>query len=103
MQLGGTIHVTGSWSNIERTTYEDTWAPNLELDVSGGTEEFKAKVVYKTRGYYNDSGWVPEQEIETRYIGEGEIIPDIYFGTPVANLPSRNPTVSTVYQFGSIN
>ena len=103
MQLGGTIHVTGSWSDIERTTYEDTWAPNLELDVSGGTEEFKAKVVYKTRGYYNDSGWVPEQEIETRYIGEGEIIPDIYFGTPVANLPSRNPTVSTVYQFGSIN
>lgn len=102
LELSGTINVTGNWSTVEKNTYETTW-PNLTFDLSQGSEVNKTKVVYISRGYQSDTAWVPEHEITTMYVAANEIIPDIYYGTAVANLPKRDPTIASVFQFGSIN
>jgi len=111
VQLTGLMHITGNWSVIERNSYgglsTSVW-PDLTFDVSGGTEKIKCKVTYMNSGYQSNDGWVPASEIETRYIntdgnGQDTVIPDIYRGVAISNLPTRPSTIAEVYQFGMID
>ena len=110
LQLSGTIHVLGNWSQVEKDSYgglpTSVW-PDLNIDTTSGSEQIKCKVVYMESGYQSDTGYVPAREIETRYISSNgtdseRIIPDIYTGSPSNGFYSRPSTISTVYQFGSI-
>jgi len=54
-------------------------------------------------GYQSDSGWVADTLIYGPvYVVEGDPIEDIYYGTPIDNLPTRPSTIASVYQFGTI-
>lgn len=111
LQLSGTIHVTGNWSQVEKDSYgglpTSVW-PDLNIDTTGGNEQIKCKVVYMESGYQSDTGYVPAREIETRYISSNgtdaeRIIPDIYPGAATNGFYARPSSISTVYQFGEIS
>lgn len=102
LELSGTINVTGDWSQIEKDTYKTIW-PDLTLNTTNGSEVSKVLVSYVNRGYQSDTEWIPEQEITTRYITVGDPIPDIYSNVSVSELPTRDATIASVFQFGTIN
>ena len=106
LQLSGTIHVLGNWSQVEKDSYgglpTSIW-PDLNIDTTSGTEQIKCKVIYMESEYQG----VPAREIETRYISSNgtdaeRVIPDIYPGYATNGFYSRPSSISTVYQFGSI-
>ena len=101
VNLSGIINVTGDWSQVEKNTYETIW-PNLTLNTTG-QEISKVLVRYINRGYQSDTEWVPEQEITTKYVTVGDPIPDIYSNVSVSELPTRDATIASVFQFGTIN
>jgi len=96
--LSGTINVTGAWSTVEINNYQNLW--NLEFNTVPANEQVKCAITYKHSGYQSDSGWVDPVTIETRFVNENGIIPDIYSGTAVGSLPSRASTIASTYQFG---
>jgi len=49
------------------------------------------------RGYWKNDEWVEESEITTKYVGEDEIIPDLYTGVSVDKLPHRDSTIAFEY------
>jgi len=61
IQLSGTIHVTGNWSQVEKDTYgglETSIWPPLTIDTTNGHELIKCKVTYMESGYQSDTGYV---------------------------------------------
>jgi len=102
IKLGGTIHVLGDYSLVEQEEYEETWEPDLTLDISQATYTPKHKVTYKYDG-------VNGAEIMSMYVNTSEPIVDIWEYTDedtqekvhiLSEMPHRDPTVSKTYQFG---
>ena len=112
VQLSGIIKVLGKWSQVEKDSYggkpTSVW-PDLNFDTTNGQEEIKTKVVYMESGYYtSNQTYVPPHEITTIYVSANgtdaeRVIPDIYYGLPVSELPTRPSTIANNYSFGSIN
>ena len=102
IKLGGTIRVLGDYSLVEQEEYEETWEPDLTLDVSQATYTPKHKVTYKYDG-------VNGAEIMSMYVNTSDPIIDIWEYTDedtqekvhiLNEMPHRDPTVSKTYQFG---
>ena len=103
LELGGTIHITGAWSEIERDNYMSVW-PQLIFDTSAGTKQTKHKVTYKYDAYEdNDGNIVNGDIIKELYINDGATAPDIYSDGTLSEMPHRDPTVRVSYEFGSID
>jgi hypothetical protein len=109
--LSGTIHVTGAYSLVEQEEYEELWAPDLTIDVSAGTLTPKHKVTYKYDDITDDQNNVIEQGavIKVLYINSSMPIIDIWEYTDedtqekvhiLSEMPSREATVQSTYQFG---
>jgi len=93
MFLAGTITITGSWSIPEKDYYESFWNHKITINTTG-TKVDKARVVYNTGSYIDVYGnEVPNEVIETRYVDAGKLIPDIYAGKSLDELPKRNPDI----------
>ena len=107
IDLSGLIHVTGTWSVIERDYYGGTnnsiW-PDLEFDTSAGTQQSKHKVTYRYNDYQDDEGNIITGEtIKILYINDGATAPDIYSNGTLDEMPSRASTVRESYEFGMID
>lgn len=109
VQLSGYLTVTGAWSTVQRDTYggksTSVW-PELNFNLIG-EEKKLTKVTYMNRAYNQDGVEVSESIIEVRYISADgslteRVIPDIYKNTSINNLPKRDPTIDSIYQFGII-
>ena len=95
LEFGGTIHVTGAWSEIERDNYMTVW-PQLTFDTSTGTKQNKYKVTYQ----YSEGAALKEKEI---YVDEGSAAPDIYSNGLLTTMPTKPQTERESYRFGSVN
>lgn len=89
--LGGTITVTGDWSEIERNNYMTVW-PQLNLQVNEDNKQNKYKVTYE-----HDDGTI----LATLYIDEGSAAPDIYSTGVLSQMPTKPQTERESYIFGS--
>ena len=89
--LGGTITVTGDWSEIERDNYMTVW-PQLNLLVNEDNKQNKYKVTYE-----HDDGTI----LATLYIDEGSAAPDIYSTGVLSQMPTKPQTERESYIFGS--
>ena len=95
LEFGGTIHITGAWSEIERDNYMTVW-PELTFDTSAGTKQNKYKVTYQ----YSEGATLKEKEI---YVDEGSAAPDIYSNGLLTAMPTKLQTERESYRFGSVN
>ena len=101
IELGGTIHILGDWSDVEVQQYgkpNGIW-PNLEFNTNSGNKKVKCEVRYYHSGYL---GHETPEYITNKFIDvETGIIPDIYQGMSGDDLPSRDPTAAEIFSFGS--
>ena len=91
LEFGGTITVTGDWSEIERNNYMTVW-PQLNLQVNEDNKQNKYKVTYE-----HDDGTI----LATLYIDEGSAAPDIYSTGVLSQMPTKPQTERESYIFGS--
>ena len=104
MLLQGTIHVTGTWSNIKINNYKKTFGiNNINFDTSGGTETQEYELTFylttedainKTNLYYSSYLSVEEGMTDT-VLGDDPV----YVG--LCPTPQKAPTVSKSYFFGT--
>ena len=104
LDLTGIIKVTGTYSTIEKTTYETEW-PGLTLDVTNGTYQPKHRVQYiKADAVLNSENEYDKDDIyETLFINDGDPAPDIYSNGTLEVMPSKTDTPRVRYVFGSRN
>lgn len=106
VNLTGTIHVTGTWSQVEKDTYESLWS-GLTLDVSSGTVQIKRSVTYVYEGARDGLGQLdPSKVYTTLYINDGDTAPELYKadGTGfLTTMPTKAPTAQEIYEFGSVS
>ena len=127
IELSGTIHVTGNWSKIEAQQYtnnigyynNNTWVssltqqeinnnpnpawPNLILVIDPAKEQFKCLINYYESGYYRNGIYIEPVFIDQVFVAKDgtEKIEDIYVGKSGSQLPHRDPTIASVFSFGS--
>lgn len=99
IQLSGTIHITGDWSEVEKTTYESEW-DKLTLDTTNGNKVTKYAVTYRYDDYDDGEGNIIEgSNILTLYIENGRTAPDIV-SNGMIEIPTRERTVRNTFTFG---
>ena len=103
IQLSGTVHVNGDWSEVEKTTYESEWDNKLVLDTTNGHENTKYAVTYRYDAYDDGQGHIiKSKDIMTIYVKAHNPAPDIY-DTGLISMPTRQKTVRYEFNFGTIS
>ena len=103
INLTGLINVTGNWSVVEKSTYKTEWK-QLDFNTIAQNEKVKCAVTYYHSPYINNSGEVPAEKITTIYVDSGTgIVPDIYANVSEDKLPTRDPTIASIFTFGYYN
>lgn len=102
MYLEGTIHVTGNYSDIEVNQYKDLLG-KITFDTDNGTFVQKCKVNFWESKYIRNGVEVPEELITSTYVECNTPITDIYANATADELPKRDPTIESVFTFGSYN
>jgi len=101
--LGGILHVLGSYSTLEKETYESIWSANdLRLDVTQGTIQTKHKVTYVKEGAIADAhgNYADEDVYKILFINDGTAAPDIYSTGAIA-IPTKASTPEFDFVFGA--